>query len=166
MPQPRAEHFSTPWMDDPNFDVNSTPSRHLSTDPRMAGQFTGSLFAITPLVGRSRNISGPLIPGDTPVASRHGRTVSGVPPFALSDGVVNRHEFLQGLTADRRAPHTEGPEHRRTLLAPPHSPSPYTSLGHGRNPSVNRYSHMRSGSLRGALSDELEVELATVEEKE
>lgn len=139
------ERFSTPWMEDPNFDVNSTPSRHLSTDPRMAGQLTGSLFAITPLVGRSRNISGPLI--ETPFRHGHARNLSSVAPF--SDGVVNRHEFLQGLTADRR----EGPgELRRPQRLGPPSPSPYGQMGLGR---PKRFSHVRSGSSR---LEELEVE--------
>lgn len=149
MPLPRFGSFSTPRVDDPVFDVNSTPSRHLDTDPRMAGQFSGSLFAITPLVGRSRN-SNPLIAGDTPMPMGHGRTVSGVPPFA-SEGVTSRHEFLQGLTADRdRREMPETPLARRGLGygVPPTSPSPF-NMSHRRSSSMNKSSHLRSSSRSG-----------------
>lgn len=150
MPLPRFGSFSTPRVDDPVFDVNSTPSRHLDTDPRMAGQFGGSLFAITPLVGRSRN-SNPLIPGDTPMPmGGHGRNVSGVPPF--TDGVASRHDFLQGLTADRdRRELPDTPLGRRGLgLGGPTSPSPF-NMGHRRSSSMNKFSHLRSSSRSGLV---------------
>ncbi|CAK9779891.1 hypothetical protein CC85DRAFT_302985 [Cutaneotrichosporon oleaginosum] len=140
---PTFGNFSTPRPDDPVFDVNSTPSRHLDTDPRIAGQFTGSLFAITPLMGRSRNAN-PLV-GDTPIG--HNRVVSGVPP-AFADGMT-RHDFLQGLS-DRRE-HAETPSTVSTVrglgVGGGHaqlSPSPFT---HRR--SSSKSSHVRSASRSG-----------------
>lgn len=157
------DRFSTPRADEPAFDVNSTPSRHLSTDPRMAGQFN-SLFSMTPLMGRSRNTTAMLVGGETPTPmpmGNRGRNVSGLPPF--SEGVKGRHEFLQGLTADRRPPHTDGPGSpmRRPggglLNPPPVSPSPYGGMGHGHrrtlsgtlNPPKFGQSQMRSSSRSG-----------------
>lgn len=167
VPPPRnpVDHFSTPLVDDSIFDVNSTPSRHLDTDPRMGGQFS-SLFAMTPLMGRSRNTNSVLIAGDTPMqpAGAGGHRI----PF--SDGIASRHQFLQGLTAERRGPHTERPA-RMGLgsgLAlgggPPVSPSPF---GHRRNHSGS-LSHIRSGSRSGLglgmavdeEDEETEVEVA------
>lgn len=139
--------YSTPRPED-LFDVNSTPSRHLNTDPRMAGEFNSTLFSMTPLVGRSRNASNPLIGGDTPAAmiSRAGRNVAGVTP--LSEGIASRHEFLQGLAGgEKRGAFTEAPvsPSRRVIpLANPESPSPYGSIGLG--PRGNRFSHMRTSS--------------------
>jgi hypothetical protein len=143
-PAPRFFSNSTPRLEDPAFDVNSTPSRHLNTDPRMAGEFH-SLFAVTPLMGRSRNASG--MPGETPLPfpgnpmyahSSGRRLVSG----SSETGVVGRHEFLQSLTADRRAS-----GERRPLVEPP-SPSPYGGIGLGgpRHGSSNSMSHLRDDS--------------------
>ncbi|KAL1404996.1 hypothetical protein Q8F55_008614 [Vanrija albida] len=157
------DRFSTPRADEPAFDVNSTPSRHLSTDPRMAGQFN-SLFSMTPLMGRSRNTTSMLVGGDTPTPmpmGGRGRNASGLPPF--SEGVKGRHEFLQGLTADRRPPHTDGPASplRRPggglLNPPPVSPSPYGGIGHGHRRTLSGtlsgpkfgQSQMRSSSRSG-----------------
>lgn len=143
---PRApEYYSTPRPED-LFDVNSTPSRHLNTDPRMAGQFN-SLFSMTPLVGRSRNASNPLVIGDTPAAMiGRGRSFAGVTP--LSDGVSGRHEFLQGLAGgDKRGTSTDppvSPTRRAFPLGNPVSPSPYGSIGLGQR--GNRFSHLRSSS--------------------
>jgi hypothetical protein len=142
VPPPRIpNHFSTPRPEDSVFDVNSTPSRHLNTDPRMAGQFN-SLFAVTPLMGRSQNAPG-MLAQDTPVPGR--RNVSGGPHANSDTGVVSRHEFLQGLTADRRVSATEGPPSpsaRRggAMLHDPVSPSPYGSVGR-----TNKFSNLRSG---------------------
>ncbi|BEI79697.1 hypothetical protein CcaverHIS002_0102260 [Cutaneotrichosporon cavernicola] len=136
-------HFRPPRPDDPVFDVNSTPSRHLDTDPRIAGQFSGSLFAITPLVGRSRNAN--MLVGDTPMG--HARNVSGVPP-AFSEGMTSRHEFLQGLTADRRQlPETPGAGMRSLGLGRPSQLSPSPFGGHRRTSSKS--SHLRSASRSG-----------------
>lgn len=143
---PRAPGFySTPRPED-LFDVNSTPSRHLNTDPRMAGEFN-NLFSMTPLVGRSRNASNPLIGGDTPAAILgRARNMAGVTP--LSEGVAGRHEFLQGLAGgDKRGAFTDAPVSpaRRVMpLGNPISPSPYGGIGLG--PRGNRFSHMRSSS--------------------
>lgn len=142
VPPPRIDQFLTPRPDDSMFDVNSTPSRHLNTDPRMAGQFN-SLFAVTPLMGRSRNASG--MATDTPAMVARNRNISGVPPFSDS-GVVGRHEFLQGLTDERRAPNTEGP------ISPslgrgrhlPESPTPYGAVGIGARPK--QFGSLRAGA--------------------
>lgn len=141
MPQTGFGSFSTPRPDDPVFDVNSTPSRHLDTDPRIAGQFSGSLFAITPLVGRSRNAN--QLVGDTPLSMGHARNISGVPP-AFAEGMTSRHEFLQGLTADRR----ELPETPGSLgLGRPSelSPSPFG----GHRGTSSKSNHPRSASRSG-----------------
>lgn len=145
---PRAPGFySTPRPED-LFDVNSTPSRHLNTDPRMAGELNTTLFSMTPLVGRSRNASNPLIGGDTPgVMIGRSRNTAGVTP--LSDGLAGRHEFLQGLAGgDKRSgAFGDGPVSpvRRVMpLGGPESPSPYGNIGLGHR--GNRFSHMRTSS--------------------
>jgi hypothetical protein len=143
LPSGHFGNFSTPRPDDPVFDVNSTPSRHLDTDPRIAGQFTGSLFAITPLVGRSRNAN-PLM-GDTPMG--HARNVSGVPPAfeGMSGmGMTGRHDFLQGLT---REPETPGAGMRGLGIGRPPQLSPSPFGGHRH--SSSKSSHLRSASRSG-----------------
>ncbi|KAL7418841.1 hypothetical protein Q5752_006525 [Cryptotrichosporon argae] len=172
-PRHLPDRFATPRVDDPVFDVNSTPSRHLDTDPRLAGTFN-TLFSMTPLMSRSRNPSN-LLAGETPGPAGRARNVSGVPPLAELTG-GGKHEFLQNLAAGvglgmgspigigvgaaAGSPASPVVPARRLLGAHPVSPSPFT-----RRIGSNKFSHLRSSSRSGlglgsALGEEDEDEAA------
>ncbi|KIR43825.1 hypothetical protein I307_00132 [Cryptococcus deuterogattii 99/473] len=162
------DRYSTPRINDTPFDVTSTPSRHLDFN---FGQ--PSLFALTPLGGRSRVPSTMLIDG-TPVLRATPRNVSGPGGPLEPMSVPSRADFFRELNKGN-APHSAGPtlslhpsgaasagagdrENTHATSSPrwpsllsAHnlSPSPFGGAGHRRTLSGNKLSSIRSSSRCG-----------------
>ncbi|KAI9635879.1 uncharacterized protein MKK02DRAFT_44576 [Dioszegia hungarica] len=138
-PVPSDTRFTTPRIDDAPFDVTSTPSRHLDFNFGAPS----SLFALTPLGGRSRVTSNMM--SDTPLTYRH-RLASHSENQAMS----GRHDFLRDLAGPSAVgPPSPSSAGRRgpSLLGAGSIGS--ASMGHRRTLSGNKMSSMRNSSRSG-----------------